>query len=342
MPADIITIPSSNTIVPTNGSHIVPTNGSHVSRKTVVGISIGVTAFVTLITLVLNFAVRRWRNNAKSRKSNISGASGTVRELEPLTVIPAREIGHNSSYGVYKELHNSLKVELLNEQSPSGSGLEMTELPQSLSPVLCNPKSRPDSRKAPLARDLYAENRWTILVSTGTIRESWTSVQSAVLTPYIEKLITTSPRRLLLNVNKALPPVPVSNAGPVIRSSIPLHDSSKDLNRASIATQKTTSILFRRDSSSKELSRFSASTRISESPQVLPTGHKGFRARQSLQPLVRQAVAVESTYATVFDYNTYKDSAVNDDNSVDARRDSVRCHLSLQPEAGVEKIVPLQ
>ena len=314
-------VPANITAMPSN-STAFPTNRSHISRRAVISISIGVTVFVILTALALGFVVRRWRRNAKIQNNKKTGVLEPVCEPEALTAIPAREIGHNSLYRVYRELHDSGKVELLDEKSPSGSGNKINELPQSPPPVFYEPTTHPDSHIDPMAPDLYSTNRQATLFSTETIKESGRCVQPAVLTPYIDGSITTSHRRFTLKVNKTLPPIPVSSIDPVICASLPPCNSSKDRNRMSNATVRTTSLLLlQRDSSLKELNRSLASTLISEIPQVLPlvlNAENCFLARQSFQPLLSRALTIESTYATIFDYDFYRDTTVVDKDTVDA------------------------
>lgn len=324
VPAQIIAIPSNNTAIHNKESHI--------SRKAVISISIAVTVFVILIALALSFVIRRWWRNTKTRNSNNTGAIKPVREPEALTTIPTQEIGHDSLYGVLQELHDSGKVELLDEQSPSGSGCEINELPQSSPLVLHEPITRPDSQIAPMARNLNSTNRFPNFVSPETVGESWTNVRSAIITPYIESVINAPPRRLMLNVNKTLPLIPVSRIDSVIHSKFSPRNSLKDRNRTSVATARQSSLRLQRDSPSKELNRSLASTPISESPQVLPlvlSAENGFLARQRVQSLRSRPLTVEPTYATVFDYDSYKDTTVVDENSVDALRELVLRHLVL-------------
>ena len=325
VPAQIVAIPSNSTAIQTNGSQF--------SQKIVTGISIGVTVFIILIAISLSFVIRRWWSNTKNRKNNKTGTLERVCELEPSVVIPTQEIGHDSSYGVYQELYDSGKVELLDEQSPSGSGLEINELPQSPRLVLHKSTTRPDSHIIPIARDLYAKNRGALFVSTETVRESWTSVRS-FLTPDTQRVTTTSPRRLILNVDKTLPQIPVSRIEPAMCSSLFSRNLLEDLKRASVAKARKASLLLQRDSPSKEVNYSLASTPISESPQVLPLvlgAENAFLTRQSLQSLLSRALTVEATYATVFDYDSYKDNTVVTEKSVDALRERVLHHLVLYP-----------
>ena len=316
VPANIIATPSNSTAI-----HI---NGSRIGRKTVIVLSIGVTTFIILIAVALRFVTRRWWSNAKTRNSNKKGALKLAPEPEALTAIPPQEIGHNSLCGNCQELHDSGKVELLDDRFPSGSGNIINELPQLPQPLLEELITHPDSHTAAMARDLYATNRWAVYVSTETIRESRRSVGSAVLSPYIESVITTSPtlpRRLSLKVNKTLPSIPFSSISRVIRSSPSERNALKDLNGTSIATVRTKSLLPHRGLSLDELDGSLPSTPISETSQVLPlvlSVDNGSFEPQRPQPLLSRALKVESPYATVFDYDLYKDSTVVSNNSVDA------------------------
>ena len=159
------------------------------------------------------------------------------QEPRALSVKYAREIGYNSMVEPFRELPDSAKarVELLNEQSPSGSGNEISEMPEVLPPV--SHELRADRGSYVMVQTRTA-NRWKIFTSTKISRKSWTSLALSDRATCVETAISTSPLqrkgisigrssidtsnleaeiysfyiRKSLDLNRSLPPTPISES----------------------------------------------------------------------------------------------------------------------------------
>ena len=147
------------------------------------------------------------------------------------------EIGHNSMVEPSHELPDSAKarVELLNEQNPSGSCIEISEMPEVLPPV---PHELRADRGSHVMVQTRTADRWKIFTSTKIARKSWTSLALSDRAAYVETAISTSPLqrkgisrggspidtstpeaeiyslylRKSLDLNRSLPPTPISES----------------------------------------------------------------------------------------------------------------------------------
>ena len=111
--------------------------------------------------------------------------------------IPGVHEADNNSLYLKRELPDSGKLELLDQASPSGSGNEISEMPQSPSPTpLCELGTRHTSLANSSLRRQSDRNRTAIFVSTGMYRrESSDSTGALKGSSYVETRITSSPRR---------------------------------------------------------------------------------------------------------------------------------------------------
>ena len=125
----------------------------------------------------------------------------------------------------YRELPDSGKVELLDGNTPTGSGNEISEMPQSPSPApLFELGTRHTSIATSSLRRQSDRNRNAIYVKTGILHES--SDSSAVLkeSPCVETVISSSPGHKSVEplasppqwtpeyLNRALPSIPSSES----------------------------------------------------------------------------------------------------------------------------------
>ena len=149
----------------------------------------------------------------------------------------ASELGYNSMVEPFRELPDSAKagVELFNKQSPSGSGIEISEMPDVLPPV--SHELRADRGSHVMVQTRTAD-RWKIFTSTKISRKSWPSLALSDRATYVETAISTSPLqrsgisrrrssidtsnpeaeiyslyiRKSLDLNRSLPPTPISES----------------------------------------------------------------------------------------------------------------------------------
>ena len=128
--------------------------------------------------------------------------------FKPAEFTPVHEMDNNSLY-LQRELPDSGKVELLDENSPSGSGNEISEMPQSPTPVpLCELGTRHTSIATSTLHRQSDRNRNAIFVKTGISRQSSESSEALKESPCVETLISSSPRHKSLNHDRPLPTPP--------------------------------------------------------------------------------------------------------------------------------------
>jgi len=205
---------------------------SHVPRSVVIGASIGVVSFLLLIFLGIIFATRRKRR-AKGQVVNDKVKSPTLPREPRALIISSRprEIDHNSMVGPVRELPDSGRVELFDDHSPTAPGNEVSETSQALPPVAHELRSH---RSSQVMIQLRTANTSNIFKSTRISRKSWTSVTSSnstprvisvlaqhrvfdadgasVVTSSLEAEIYASYMRKSLDLNRSLPPTPISES----------------------------------------------------------------------------------------------------------------------------------
>ena len=195
-----------------------------------IGASIGTALFVLLIILLSTWAIRRRRASKPiNQKSDITAP---LQGLEVSTAFSIQEMAHNSKfYGDYRELPDSGKIELQDEQQPSGSAKEILELPPEPPPVYHELMAETVSYGPPKLQK-YSSTSSTksstgIYVSTRILTNSRSS-EGGSSTPRVETFITSSTRRdsfrsdqpsrsrspcpKPLDLYRPLPPTPISES----------------------------------------------------------------------------------------------------------------------------------
>lgn len=165
---------------------------SHIRRNVIIGTSIGTVSFLLLATFLVLFATRRWRRTTTTQHSN-EATDPPIPSQEPraLIVSSAREIGHNSMVLPLRELPDSAK-ELLNEQPPLGSGNEIFEISEALPPESHELRI---GRSSHVMVETHTADRWKIMIPTKLPRKSWTSVASCDGAPGVETIVAASAQR---------------------------------------------------------------------------------------------------------------------------------------------------
>ena len=152
----------------------------------------------------------------------------------------AQEIDSKNMVEPIRELPDSAKatVELLNEQAPSGSGNEIPEMPDAL---LHDSDELQTSRGSHVMVQIRTANTCKIFTPSKIPRKSWTTIESSDGSPCIETVIfalaqrespiINSPstihsnleaeifslyRRKSLDLNRSLPPTPISESPQVL------------------------------------------------------------------------------------------------------------------------------
>ena len=156
-----------------------------------------------------------------------AGSPRFSQEVKPADSLAVHEIDNNS-ISLHRELPDSGKVELLDANAPSGSGNEISEMPQSPTPApLCELGTRHTSVATSTLNKQSDRNKYGIVVKTGIFRESKDSSGAVRKSPCVETVISSSPRhkspelerpsptppkRTLEYLNRALPSIPSSDS----------------------------------------------------------------------------------------------------------------------------------
>lgn len=194
---NIVAIPSADP-TPTPRSH------SRISHKSIIWLSIGLTAFVVLVVFLVYFARKRLRQNSQNNNvGSDTGSPGFSQDIKPANLSALHEIDNNSLYQ-HRELPDSGKVELLDGNSPSGSGNEISEMPQSPTPVpLCELGTRHTSIATSTLHRQSDRNRNAIFVKTRISRDNNDSSGVLSGSPCVETRISSSPGRKSLDLDRS-------------------------------------------------------------------------------------------------------------------------------------------
>lgn len=223
--------------VPENVVAIIPPNATlsrHMSRAVVIGMCIGAATFLLMIVLTLVFVIRRRKRKIPYKVGSNNEPQTPIQDLKVEPIYGVREIDQNSLCGPYRELPDSGKAELLDEHSPSGSGKDISEMAQALPPVVHELRTTRSSKEPSM---VHIGSKAGIFISTNLSRKSWTSIDSSDGTPRIETVISSSPwhsslalakssvhsfnteREILasysrksLDLDRSLPPTPISES----------------------------------------------------------------------------------------------------------------------------------
>ena len=125
---DIVAINSSNVTTDSRRQGIGP--------KSIIGATIGSSVAVLLLLIVLRFAIRKWLRASESRLGTIPSSPKSLQVSTHADMNVVDEIGHNSLYNAYPELHDIGRVEMLTLPIPPGHRNSIRELPQSSKSVM--------------------------------------------------------------------------------------------------------------------------------------------------------------------------------------------------------------
>ncbi len=177
-----------------------------------VGIGFGVTTFVVFVVLLVIVAIRRWRRSSL-RKQN-SDAQAPLRLFRdaksPIAFSVQEKDHHNSQYNCFSELPVMEKAELLDETSPSGSGYKIKELSPPVD-VVHELSSHRSSKETYAVHKYQPTSKFAVYVSTGIRRESQT-ITSTKQSPGIKTTISSPPSDMTPNLDRSLPPTPISES----------------------------------------------------------------------------------------------------------------------------------
>ena len=158
---------------------------------------------VLVVLLVCFIRKRRSRNVQKNDVGSDTGSPGSSQDIKPTNISALHEIDNNSLYQ-HRELPDSGKVELLDGNSPSGSGNEISEMPQSPTPVpLCELGSGHTSLATSTLHRQSDRNKNAIFVKTRISRDNHDSSGAQSGSPCVETRISSSPGRKSLDLNRS-------------------------------------------------------------------------------------------------------------------------------------------
>ena len=151
---------SQTNLVAINPSNI--TTDSHrqsIGRKSIIGVAVGSSVAALLLILFVIFIIRKWLRAPESRLDTIPSTPKSLQVSTHPDMNVVDEIGHNSLYNPYPELHDIGRVEMLALPIPSGPRNSISELPQSSESVTSHSdrelefsKTKVDHIQAPVAR----------------------------------------------------------------------------------------------------------------------------------------------------------------------------------------------
>ena len=149
--SDIVAIKSNSTTID---------YGRHgIDRKSIIGAAVGSSVGALLLSLILIFVIRKRLRASKSRLDSTSSSPRSLPKSTHSDISLVEEIGNNSLYNAYPELHDTGRVEMLTLAIPPGPRNISSELPQSASSVLSHsdkavkvPKKKVDPTQATVIR----------------------------------------------------------------------------------------------------------------------------------------------------------------------------------------------
>ncbi len=171
----------------------------NLSRKAIIGTSIGAALFLILIILTILFITRSWTRRAgKITSCDHSRSTTSSCVLRNFSICSLCEMDNNSTCGSIRELADTAKAELPDERSPSGSSNRIPELSQPLSRMVHELRSYTTSRDHSVSHT-NSGNASRLLISTRISRKSRTSLRSSSSAPCVETTISSSAHRENLN-----------------------------------------------------------------------------------------------------------------------------------------------
>ena len=166
-------------------------------------------AFLSFVALLVYFRRKRLREDDKKKKGSKNSEFPRFSQEVKAHISGVHEADNNSLQSP-RELPDNGKVELLDGNSPSGSGHRIAEMAQSPSPTpMCELGTRHTSLATSSLRRQSDQNRKAIFVHTGIWRrESSDSSGALKETPCVETKISSSPRHKSVELGRSLPTTP--------------------------------------------------------------------------------------------------------------------------------------
>lgn len=299
----------------------------HLGRKATIGTGLGVGIFLTLVLIFLGFLVRKKRG--KVVETNLQDSFDAELDPDPIALTDTtQEIGRNSLYGAPQELHNSETVELSDAQAVSGSRDRVVGVPLSAMPISL--ESQP-FRKVSIvySTDPPRPQAERTKPMSSTVARQSPSTQAG----------GQSSRFPILHANKPLPATPASFPKMAAQDRGLARNSSQDSNVNVAKTRglghprhgRFLAVTAEQDSlwARPGLSRLP--TAISQDSRVSPllsNVDKFSFLRQEYHTVQSESGSIRSTYATIFDYDDYRDSSADEKSPVEVLRDQLSRHIN--------------
>jgi len=215
---------------------------NHSSRNVLLGTIIGSAALLLLLIIASIFVIRKKRRHTRQQvdvrlNQNTTGHQGPLQDPRPSIISSAREIDDNSNTGQIREIPDTgvaeLLDELLHEMSPSGPGHETSRSSRILPQVshelrthrssqvmvrtrtyskgpLCRLKEVPRTRCKEIVTSDDASTIQMVLALSAQHIDHVDQDDASVVTSNLEAQIYSSYMRKPLDLNRTLPPTPIS------------------------------------------------------------------------------------------------------------------------------------
>ena len=237
-PMDIVSIQSIDKAHESGlaASPLVPPEHDHRHRGIIIGASIGAAAFLLIVVTGTILAIRmrrRHRTKVREESQRPHVYEGSVEPPGPVG-ISTQEIGNNSLIWPFREVPYNGVVELPERTSPSDNHSQSSRASRILRPIayalqgrrdsqLNTPSDMRDLRRIHLSTTMSRSSRANNPSSVGTLGtetviftspklEDFDPEVASITTSNTKKAIFSSYMRKPLDLNRSLPPTPISES----------------------------------------------------------------------------------------------------------------------------------
>lgn len=240
LPKQIVVTPSANITTE-------PHQSTRIGQHTIVGATVGTAAGVLFLIFILILVIRKVRG--KSSRKNESEAIGSLKRFNGLGISNSvHEVDNNSLHRGCREIPDTGKAELLDENWPSGSGNNIQEMPShSPPPVMHELMTNNVHPGIPMSEDHDSFKRVGVLASNwvSVVLSSAQRVSSRGTPQSLDHPLPSQPPNFASNQERTLATTPVSESPQVAsaRTSFSSQFTIQDyLNTLSNETSVTASL----------------------------------------------------------------------------------------------------
>ena len=126
----------SNIVAINSNSTSLDSRRQGIDHKSIIGAAVGSSVAALLLLFIFITVIRKRLRTSKSRIDTASSSPESSKELTHSDISVVEEIGNNSIYNAYPELHDTGRVEMLTPAIPPHAKNSIRELPQSSNSVL--------------------------------------------------------------------------------------------------------------------------------------------------------------------------------------------------------------